>query len=257
MTRSHLIFDSSIGKQKPETIVNRQNPCPFCNVEALTHIMDQKDSIIWLENKYPVLQDAFQTVIIETDECTSELSLYSKEHLHKLIDFALKKWKEMQENSQYKSVLFFKNHGPMSGGSLRHPHMQIVGLKNVDAYRELDERQFEGLTIHEENGVIFNLSTLPRVGFFEFNVCLKQGGEQTIFADLLQTAVHYVLHHFHRNCTSYNLFFYPLENKEVVVKILPRFSTSPLFMGYDIAQVSNKLSDVVHQVQELYFSQKK
>ncbi|MCM3003054.1 DUF4931 domain-containing protein [Priestia koreensis] len=253
MSQKHLIFNSSIGSQKPETIVNRQNSCPFCDVEHLTDILDQEGSIIFLKNKYPVLEDTFQTVIIETDDCSSELSEYPKEHLHTLISFGMKHWFEMMNSGEFKSVMFYKNHGPMSGGSLRHPHMQIVGLKKLDAHADILLENFEGVTIDQESGVEFTLSSKPRMGFFEFNVRLSDQEKLSKMADYIQIAAHYVLNHFHRSCTSYNLFFYYLQG-DVYAKIVPRFATSPLFVGYGIPQVSNKIGDVALKVKELYLS---
>ena len=76
----------------------------------------------------------------------------------------------MMNSGEYASVLFFKNHGPMSGGSLRHPHMQIIGLNEMDVNENVKLEQFEGVTIAQNEHVTFNLSVKPRMGFFEFNV---------------------------------------------------------------------------------------
>ncbi|WP_110111655.1 DUF4931 domain-containing protein [Bacillus sp. CGMCC 1.16541] len=254
MKNSHLIFNSSIGSKKPETIINRQNPCPFCDVHSLTNILAKDGSIIWLENKYPVLQDTYQTVIIETDECSSELSLYPKNHLYKLLSFGIKHWVEMLNSGEYTSVIFYKNHGPMSGGSLRHPHMQIIGLKHIECNSTVERSMFEGITIDKKGGVTFNLSSKPRVGFFEFNVLMNNHDQLKHFADYVQIATHYVLNHFHRSCTSYNLFFYYFED-QIIAKILPRFATSPLYMGYGIPQVSNKIDVIADEVKRLYLTE--
>ncbi|AQX55437.1 DUF4931 domain-containing protein [Priestia flexa] len=255
MKPSHLFFNSAIGSQKPETIVNRQNPCPFCDVDSLTGIIEKEDSIIWLENKYPVLQNAYQTVIIETDQCQSELSEYPKEHLYKLFSFVTTRWLQMIESKKYESVLFFKNHGPMSGGSLRHPHMQIIGLKTFDTSSNITDAHFEGISIQQNKDVEFNLSTKPRMGFFEFNIVTSNIEEHNKeVADYIQAATHYLLNHFHRSCTSYNLFFYQLDDGRSACKVIPRFATSPLFVGYGIPQVSNKIEEIAKQVHSLYFS---
>lgn len=248
----HLIFNSSIGSLKPNSLMNSDTECPFCNREALTDLLDTDGSIIWLKNKYPTLEDTFQTVIIETDECHSELSEYSKEHLHRVISFGLKHWKNLIESNQYKSVLFFKNHGPYSGGSLRHPHMQIVGLDNMDYMKFIKDEHFNGILIERKNGIEFNISKYPRMGFFEFNVIMKDDNHVETFADYIQISAHYILNHFNKNCNSYNLFFYELFDK-IAVKIMPRFSTSPLFVGYSIPQVSNRIEEVVAKIKKIYF----
>ncbi|WP_374723572.1 DUF4931 domain-containing protein [Calidifontibacillus erzurumensis] len=249
---NHLIFDSSIGAQKPNSLHNKDAKCPFCDREALTDLLDTDGPIIWLKNKYPTLEDTFQTVIIETDQCQSELSEYNKNHLYRVISFGLKHWKAMIESKKYKSVIFFKNHGPYSGGSLRHPHMQIVGLKNINYLDMVKKEQFIGMPIAKKNGVEFNISKFPRVGFFEFNVLMDNEKEVTTFADFIQIAAHYTLNHFYKSCNSYNLFFYELDEK-IAVKIVPRFSTSPLFVGYSIPQVSNRIEHVVEKIKDIYF----
>ncbi|GAX89400.1 DUF4931 domain-containing protein [Effusibacillus lacus] len=251
---THLRFNSHIGRQKPESIRNRYTQCPFCAREQLDAdgILAEQGPILLVKNKYPTLQDTFQTVLIETDECESELSLYSKEHLYKLLRFGVEKWLEMDATNDYKSVIFYKNHGPNSGGSIRHPHMQIVGLKHIDYREHVKEEHFEGVVIDRQDGVEFNLSTKPRIGFFEFNVIFERNGPLERMADYVQTAAHYVLNHFHKDCNSYNLFFYQV-GKMLAVKAVPRFVTTPLYVGFSIPQVSNRLEDVVKQVQDLYF----
>ena len=249
---NHLIFDSSIGSQKPNSLIHSNTSCPFCERDALTDIFDTDDSIIWLKNKYPTLENTFQTVIIETDECQSELSEYSKEHLYKVISFGLKHWKEMINSNKYKSVLFFKNHGPLSGGSLRHPHMQIVGLDHINYLETLHDDHFLGVPIEIQDGVEFNISKYPRMGFYEFNVIMEDERGLKTFAEEIQIAAHYILNHFNRNCNSYNLFFYEYAGK-TAVKIMPRFPTSPLYVGYSIPQVSNHTEYVIDKMKRLYF----
>jgi ATP adenylyltransferase/5',5'''-P-1,P-4-tetraphosphate phosphorylase II len=251
-SNTHLRFNSHIGRQKPESIVNRETACPFCNRSQLSGILAEEGNIIWLKNKYPVLEDTLQTVIIETHECDSDLSLYTPDHLHRLFRFAFAKWQDMSDSGDYASVLFYKNHGPYSGGTIRHPHMQIVGLKYVDAMQHVEESQFTGIVIAKRQGVELNVSTLPRVGFVEFNVLLDDLRYLDDCADFTQIAVHYIMNHFSRNCNSYNLFFYELHG-EWRVKIVPRFVTSPLYVGFGIPQVSDRIDEVAEEIKERYF----
>lgn len=106
MTNTHLFFNTSIGKQKPNSIRNKEQVCPFCQREQLTNIIAEDGPIIWLENKYPVLENAHQTVLIETAECDTELSQYDDNHLVRLITFGLDKWLSMEKSDKYKSVIF-------------------------------------------------------------------------------------------------------------------------------------------------------
>jgi ATP adenylyltransferase/5',5'''-P-1,P-4-tetraphosphate phosphorylase II len=252
----HLIFNTSIGIKKPDNIRNTQLPCPFCARDQLSGILVEDGPILLVKNKFPVLENTYQTVLIETDTCEAELSTYEPEHLHRLIEFGLKHWLEMEESGVYESVLFFKNHGPLSGGSISHPHMQIIGLKEVDYKENTSEEYFEGIEINERNGVRFSLSTKPRVGFYEFNVQMSDSGYVEEFGEYLQMAAHYILNHFPFKGTSYNMFFYHL-NGEIYVKIVPRFVTTPIYIGYDIPQVPNNLEWMVEHVKSLYFEIKK
>ena len=249
---SHILFNSHIGQTKRSETIENSPACPFCNRDMLEEILDEDGSIALVKNKYPVLENTFQTVLIETDDCFSELSLYPKEHLYKVIRFGIRHWLQMIHSGDYSSVLFFKNHGPYSGGTIRHPHMQIVGLKTYDYHNCVSEDQFEGIMIDESAGVEFNLSTKPRVGFFEFNVVMEDQKNIERFADYLQCAAHYVLNHYHASCTSYNMFFYEW-NRTIAAKIMPRFVTSPLYVGYAIPQISNRISEIADLVRCTYF----
>lgn len=251
--KTHLTFDSNIGQTKPESIVNTDTICPFCCREQLQDIIAGDGPILLIKNKYPVLLDTFQTVIIETYECDAELSTYPKEHLYKVIAFGIKKWQEMIHSGEFTSVLFYKNHGPYSGGTIRHPHMQIVGLKDIDYTQNIDDESFHGIVIHQQNGVELNLATKPKNGFFEFNIIIDDLKHSNQLADYIQIVAHYLLNNFYKGCKSYNLFFYQL-NGRISAKVVPRFVTSPLFIGYSIPQVSNRAEEVVQEIQDLYFS---
>jgi ATP adenylyltransferase/5',5'''-P-1,P-4-tetraphosphate phosphorylase II len=253
MKDTQLTFLTDIGALKPNSIRNKETPCPFCRTDLLEEVIDKRGSIILVKNKYNVLEHAYQTVLIETDECEGELSEYNKDHLYQLLNFGLEHWERMMQSGKYRSVMFFKNHGPLSGGTIRHPHMQIVGLEDVDCQYDFSISQFEGFPILEEKGVRFTVSTEPRVGFNELNVIWEKGAELALFADCIQTAAHFLLNHFHGNCTSYNLFFYK-QHETTYCKIMPRFITSPLYMGFGVQQVSNKVESMAQRIKDIYFS---
>ena len=255
MASTHLLFNAYVGRKKPSTIRNRTVACPFCDRENLEEIIETKDSIIWLPNKFNVLEETFQTVIIETDQCDAELSTYSKQHLYKLMAFVLQKWQEMHRSGKYRSVMLFKNHGPYSGGTIAHPHMQIIGFHQYDYMVHTVSEHFEGVPIHEENGVTCNISTKPRIGFSEFNVILTDpSSNQQVekMADMIQALAHYILNVLNQSCKSYNLFCYQLEER-ICVKVVPRFVASPLFIGYSIPQVPNNLEETAQDVGQRYF----
>lgn len=252
MMQTHLYFNIHIGRRKPESVINRETTCPFCDTESLTNILEQRGSMIWLMNKYPVLKDTYQTVLIESDDCEGEWSLYSKEHAQALLAFGVEKWLELEDSGEFQSVLFFKNHGPYSGGSIRHPHMQIVGLNRYDYRQQVKDSDFAGILIDRGEGVECTLSTHPRAGFFEYNVILSDWAGLPRMAEYMQILAHWILRHVNVRNQSYNFFFYHWGDK-LVAKVIPRFVTSPLYVGYSIPQVTNNLDEVVAEIQRLYF----
>ena len=62
-----LRFNIALGRTKPVNIRNEEVRCPFCDRSKLTDILDTSGHIIWLMNKYPVLDKTWPTVIIETE----------------------------------------------------------------------------------------------------------------------------------------------------------------------------------------------
>ena len=250
----YLFFNTSIGVKKPENIRNKEQACPFCDRSQLSDIISEDGGMILLKNKFPVLENAYQTVLIETDDCQGEISVYSSEQLHKLLQFGLKHWIEMEESGNFESVIFFKNHGPLSGGTLAHPHMQIVGLNDINYRENINQECFEGLLIEEKNGVVFTLSSKPRIGFYELNVQMDDSHYKENFGVYLQTAVHYLLNHFPFKCSSYNIFFHHID-KKIYAKIVPRFVTTPLYIGYGIPQVPNNLDWMARKIREIYLAE--
>lgn len=251
MTLSNpLLFISDIGQLKMENS-GFSSGCPFCDRSNLQEILAEDGPILLVKNKYPTLADSYQTVLIETDDCEADFSSYPKEHLYRLIRFGVENWLKMENSGVFASVIFFKNHGLLSGGSVSHEHMQIIGLKYLDYRKNLVPENFTGIIICKDGPAEFNLSTQPLIGFYEFNVVLKDLAGLSQMADYIQTAVHYLLKHF-KNCTSYNIFFYSF-GKKICAKIVPRFVTSPLFIGYALPQVSDRAEKVVKSIQQLYF----
>jgi len=252
LNNSHLFFNTSIGVQKPENYRNKETACPFCAREQLTDLLAVDGPIILLKNKYPVLVNAYQTVLIETDDCQAEFAAYPAPHLHRLMKFGIKHWLEMEDSGIYKSVIFYKNHGPLSGGTIAHPHMQIIGLHDIDCEEKVSEQDFEGIVIEEKKGVQFTLSTKPRIGFYEFNAAMADTGYVEEFGEYVQKAVHYILNHFPFRAGSYNIFFHHLGGK-IYAKMIPRFVTTPLYIGYGIPQIPNNLEWMAEEITKIYF----
>ncbi|BDR59308.1 DUF4931 domain-containing protein [Xylocopilactobacillus apicola] len=232
----NLIFQPEVAQKKP----HGSNNCPFCEPSDLTDILDQEGDCIWVVNKYRTLKDAWQTLIIETNQHDGDFSNYTQTQNRAIIKFAYSKWQEVIASEKFRSVLFYKNFGPHSGGSLTHPHMQIVGLDQIDVLDNVAIDNFTGIKVWEQGGVKVNLSTQPIGGFLEINFWLDSVKALDSFADSLQIVVRYLMNDYlEGRMDSYNLFFYQFPG-QVLVKILARYVTSPYFVGYKIPQVNDE-----------------
>lgn len=246
----HLCFISDVVKEK-NIYQSKESLCPFCDRDALSDIIDEQDSIILVKNKFPTLANTFQTVLIETNNCFENISTYDTYHMRKLITFGINHWLKMEKSGDFKSVVFYKNHGPMSGGTVNHSHMQIVGLKDIDYKIGLNDEIFEGIEIYQEGSCSINISSKPKVCSTEFNI-ITTSRNDNFMADNIQNIVKYLL----KRCNSFNLFFYQWK-RSIICKIVPRYVTSPLFVGFSIPQTSNRLNEIAEEIKNTYYSIKK
>lgn len=246
-----LIFDIALGRTKPVNIRNEQIRCPFCDTQSLTDILAQEGNMIWLMNKYPVLQYTWPTVVIETDNDEGEFSQYSISEATKVINFSLRKWEETKQSGRFQSVLFFKNHGPMSGGSLRHPHSQIIGLETYDYTEDITTDHMDGWLVWDKD-VRITMSKVPLIGFFEFNMRFTPITTPRIIALRLQQILQYVLANMARMSQSYNYFFYDLHDGYYYIKVVPRYITTPLYVGYKIPQTcdDDRATKIIHSLRK-------
>lgn len=250
----YLVFLNDINKDKPNEFqkVNMKE-CPFCNRNELTDIIDERGPFMLLKNKYPTIKDTCQLVIIETYKCDTDMGKYTEEYMKELIEFSVNHWLRLEKSEEYESVIFYKNHGPRSGGSLKHPHMQIVGIKDINYKLRIKDDYFEGIEVHRTDNCLVNLSHRPFNGFTEFNIII----EDNLYAidELsinLRKVVHYLLNNYFVKCDSFNIFFYHLQNK-IICKITPRFTSSPLLLGYGIRQISSCEEEIVEKLKEIYY----
>lgn len=226
-------FNMEIGHKKPENIQNSDAPCPFCHPEGLTGIVDTAPGgIILLKNKYNVLEDADQFVLVETKSCGMDIPDYTPEHCRRLFRFGIRHWNAMEESGDYSAVLFFKNHGRFSGGTMRHAHMQLIGLRSVDPEFFVTPESFNGIEAARHGDAVIMAATRPRLGFGEFNITAPAGAEDSV-AFLIQGCASFIREKFTGGDGSYNIFFYRT-GEGIGIKLMPRFATSPLFIGYDI-----------------------
>ncbi len=248
-------FNTDIGKTKPENIIHTENACPFCDVANLTGILDTDGDIIFLRNKYPVVEGADLFVLIEGSECDVDMPSYSREQMRRVIRMGVKHWRELLNSGRYEEVLFFKNFGPMSGGTIKHPHMQLVGFPKLNSALLFEPEELRGIVIAQKNGVELNVSNFPRVGFGELNVVVEAGGDIDTLADFIQIGVHYLMNFFRKNLSSYNIFFYRRAGI-IYAKMMPRFATSPYFVGYNIHFLPRNITQIAEEVRKIYFDDK-
>lgn len=265
-------FNISVGRKKPRTINGESCKCPFCDVAHLTNIIATKDDMILLKNKYNVLNPSDQLVLIESNLCHADIPDYTPEKMHDLLRFGLTHWLKMHESGLYDEVIFFKNHGPLSGGTIQHPHMQIVAFPNIKPELMFDPSEFQGIVVTDNDDVEVNLCTKPRIGFWEINLLLNKkitakdltsaNYHQTPAASAVQSYSHYIQqtvrfinHFFQRENLSYNIFFYLYEGY-IKAKIMPRFATSPLYIGYNIHLLPTNTVEMADMLRNFFHGEK-
>ncbi len=247
---THLcfIFPKVRFKAEEQSLLEQ---CPFCNKSHLSRIIDHNGSIILVENKYQTLEHAYQTVLIETDNCNSYLTDYPVEHLQNVLEFGFKHWSRMEKSGDYKSVVFFKNHGPLSGGTVEHAHMQITGLKKLDYMKHVKDEIFRGIEVCRMDEASVNVALEPNASAVEFNIIIPSQEHTLFMAQNIRKVVNYALGR--HNCTSYNLFFYK-RKESIVCRVVPRYVTSPYLIGYYIPQVIDSLDKIVAELRKTFYS---
>ena len=171
-----VVFEVGVSRKKPENIRNRANPCPFCDVDGLVNIFRREGDRIWLMNKYRTLERTVQTVLIESAQHEGDISTYGRDENRGVFRFAMECFYQMRADARFKSVVMFKNYGPLSGGSLLHPHLQIVGFEQTEAYAHIAPAHFAGIPVYKHDDVAVTLSDHPLMGFVEINIGIDAAG---------------------------------------------------------------------------------
>ncbi|MBS5451158.1 MAG: DUF4931 domain-containing protein [Coriobacteriia bacterium] len=248
-----LVFRSDKAQGKPENIRNVNGWCPFCHPEQLTNVFRREGDLIWLMNKYRTIEDTAQTIIVESADHVGDPSNYTAAEMRRILRFSIECWHEMKRSGRYERVLMFKNFGPLSGGSLRHPHMQIVGLQRDAGTERSVDALLDGVEAWGSTNARALVATRPFVGPAEITLVARDQRDPACLdelADLLRASVSYLLGIYHGGrCGSYNLFFFEDEgawrtghdtaSARLVCRVVPRWPVSPYQIGYAITQVSS------------------
>ncbi|MGO2696142.1 MAG: DUF4931 domain-containing protein [Bavariicoccus seileri] len=238
MVKEVLTFRVDTARVKPNDMYG-QSKCPFCDRPSLTNILNDSGDFMWLMNKYPTLSQTVQTIIIESQAHDTNLTTYSASYMERLWQYIEECWEKMASSGQYASTVLLKNHGPMSGSSLKHPHLQLIGLEKIDATAMRVASDFEGLELYSDDYCQATLSTQPIMGFVELNIISKRHHHSPIVSQVIQALVRYILISYQGNrFNSYNLHGWLFEDKQVI-KIIPRWVDSAYYTGFGISQVYN------------------
>lgn len=254
MKREYISLLTQTAGQKPNTVHDKTQSCPFCDRKTLIEnnvVIDQEGSKLLIKNKFPVMHHCNPLVYIEHDTCDQNLTNYPEERLLDVLQYAIIHWLKMKNSGEYKDVLFFKNHGPLSGGSIQHAHMQIVGLYDQHPTSHISFDNLDGVVIQEEEGFHWSLSQTPFTEGHEFTIRMKNMKQMRVLAKSIQHTTHYILNHLNTKFQSYNLCFYHVKD-EIIVKVLTRKPTSPLLLGYGLSQVPDNLEAIAKHIQTTY-----
>lgn len=230
----NIFFDRQVNNQKPSTIRNKKISCPFCDRKQLAGIIDEQDDMILVKNKYSTLENADMFVLIESSECESDMHTYSEEKITSLLTYGLNKWQELEASNKYQSVAFFKNKGELSSGTIKHPHMQFIGFRDQDCMKRISLKHLVGHPVVIPELVPFNLSTTPLNSFLEINIEIPT--DIAKFAKTVSFLANYMEESYWGQVASYNFFFYVVDEIRYL-KIMPRYPTSAITIGYDICQI--------------------
>ena len=158
---------------------DRDPSCPFCpgNEQMLPAIrMEMHGANGWqvraVPNRYPALSRngtgaetmvgmyrmmqgcGDHEVIIETPLHNRPISLMSADEVELLIEAYHRRYCEMASRPEIKTVILFRNHGPMAGTSLAHPHSQLMGAGIIPQSVKRRE-QLAAAHFHEKGRCLF------------------------------------------------------------------------------------------------------
>lgn len=242
-------------EKRTNTFKDVSAACPFCNWEALKkehNVYEEGDNWLFIDNKYPAFnkEDGDCYVFVETRDCKQNLSTYNDDYIIEMFRFLHKKWISFLKDDSYQSVMFFKNQGALSSGSIRHSHMQMIPLKKRNVFSDLKKEFFDGQLVEKDKRTRLTLSTDPISEFYEWNIETPlDGSELSSFCYYLKRMSQYI-GQTHGSKASYNLAFYPFGGFMHCKIILRTRPSSVLLLAYNLKQVPNNLEDEKRELKE-------
>lgn len=256
LKHEYIDFYSHLASQKPDTLRSENAACPFCNRELLLSehgILDSDGDKVLMKNKYPVLENTLPLVYVETLGCGKDITNYPYPVLIDVVCYGLLQWEKLLDSGEFESVIFYKNHGPYSSGSILHPHMQMIGLYDKNPIKFLDFSALNGTVIQQEKGFEWSISHFPFSEGLEFTIRMNDRIGILNFAQAIQYSTHYIVNHYSAKYKSFNLSFYRV-NDEIIVKVMDRRPVTPLLSGYRLSQVPNNMEEIKTHIQQLYLN---
>lgn len=247
-----IALNTQNSKNKPNTVVNGAVSCPFCDDRKPLIVKDglmleDKGQMFWAGNKFPLLEDTYQTLIVETNKCGESLATYSLDYAKQLFNFIFKCRDKLIQTNKYKEVIFFKNHGLHSDSSIAHSHSQLIGLHNMSYdYQEIED-SIEGPMVYHNEDFLVTVSKVPRAEFYEFNVVWSKEDNSQQYVEWVQTLIKYLAVFKGGRFNSYNLVFHETNTKNII-KVVPRKPNSIYYVGFGIRQTPVDTEQVADEI---------
>ncbi len=225
-------FDTQ-GKQKKQT-------CPFCEGnedktpgEVLRYGGGQAGEPGWklrvVPNKFPITD--VHEVIIHSPDHTKDIENLKLEQVNLILSAYRQRYNFYKKKGQ---VLIFCNHGEHAGGSLMHPHSQLVVIPSQINLESLIREPLNNMV---ESSKLYDVYC-PDFSQWPYEVWISFKREDTVFGDIndeemkeLATIMQRMIKRIYRiyqthNITNmqfgYNYYIYHKENW--YVRIIPRFA---------------------------------
>lgn len=227
-----------------EPLAFKSGDCPFCygneymtppEIEVIRDPSTQPNTVGWqvrtVANKFPALQIegdierrgvgiydmsngvGAHEIIVQTPYHHKELADLEDYEVENVIKMYCRRMTDLRNDTRFKYILLFKNHGPSAGASLEHPHTQLIALpmipKNVQEelegafdYFEYRERcifcDIIRQELQEKERIIFEnkyfLAFCPYVSRFAFEVWITPKKHQDAFCQMNQEQMQELAH---------------------------------------------------------------
>jgi UDPglucose--hexose-1-phosphate uridylyltransferase len=185
-TKEWVIYATSRGRRphdfarstkKAPALPERDAECPFCpgNESGLSPFlleMPDPESGGWrtrvVENKYPALAPdgddirrasgiylcmngyGRHEVIIESPHHNTTIGTMSKDEVGAVVETYHRRYEELKNDRANMTLILFRNHGPLAGTSLIHPHSQLIATGIVPLH--IRRREGEARHYYDEYG---------------------------------------------------------------------------------------------------------